>query len=119
MKPQLLHKQSGLSFFGVLVMVAILAFVGLIGAQVVPTYLEYMAIQKAAKKAVAQASTVEDVKNIFGKAAQVDDIKSVAGKDLVVEKVGEQIVASFAYSKEFPIFGPAYLVMKYEGKTSD
>ena len=108
--------QRGISFIGILFVGGILAFTGVIAAQVFPTLVEFQAINKAAKKA-AEGSTVPEVRSIFDKAAQIDDIKSISGKDLDVTKVGDQTVVGFAYNKEIPIGGPAFLLLKYAGKS--
>ena len=111
-------KQRGISFIGLLVVGGLLAFAGVIGAQVAPTYLEYQAINKAAKKAASEGNTVPDVRNIFDKSSAVDDFKAITGKDLDVSKNGDKIVVSFAYNKEIHLGGPAYLVLKYIGTTA-
>lgn len=111
------HKQQrGLTFIGLLVVGGLLAFTGVVVAQLVPTYIEFMAVEKAAQKASA-GTTVSEVRSIFDKAAQIDDIRSIAGKDLEVGKDGDRVVVSFAYSREVHIAGPAYIVMKYEGRS--
>ena len=108
--------QRGISFIGILFVGGVLAFAGVIAAQVFPTLVEYQAIDKAASKA-AVGSTVPEVRSIFDKAAQIDDIKSVTGKDLDVTKVGDKTVVGFAYNKEIHIGGLAYLLLKYTGKS--
>ncbi|MDO9202111.1 MAG: DUF4845 domain-containing protein [Hydrogenophaga sp.] len=113
---KLKQQQRGLTFVGLLVAGLLLAFTGVIVAQVVPTFVEFMAVQKAAKKAAA-GSTVSEVRSIFDKSAQVDNIHSISGRDLEVGKEGDQVVVSFAYSREIHLFGPAYLTMKYEGSS--
>ncbi len=111
------HKQQrGLTFIGLLVVGGLLAFTGVVVAQLVPTYIEFMAVEKAAQKASAGA-TVSEVRPILDKAAKIDDIRSIAGKDLEVGKEGDRVVVSFAYSREVHIAGPAYIVMKYEGRS--
>ncbi len=47
----------------------------------------------------------------------MDYISSIAGRDLEVTKMDDQVVVSFAYDKEIPLFGPAYLVIKYRGSS--
>ena len=89
---------------------------GIIGAQAVPSAIEFQAITKAATKA-KEGSTVAEVRSIFDKAAQIDDIKSIIGKDLEVTKEGDKTVVAFAYSKEIHIGGPAYLLLKYAGRS--
>ena len=110
------NKQQGISLIGILFVGGILVFLGVIGAQVVPTYTEYQTIGKAVNKA-GQSGSVAEVRSTFDKAAQIDDIKSITGKDLEVTKVGDKIVISFAYSKEIHLGGPAYLLLKYTGRS--
>ena len=109
-------RQLGISFIGILFVVGVLAFVGVIGAQAVPTVIEFLAITKAANKA-KEGGTVPEVRAIFDKAAQIDDIKTITGKDLEVTKEGDKTVVAFAYSKEIHIGGPAYLLLKYTGRS--
>lgn len=111
-------KQRGISLIGLLFVGIVLAFTGVIGAQVFPTFIEYQAIIKAAKKAAADSSTVAEVRNNFDKAQAIDDFKAIAGKDLEVSKNGDKIVASFAYTKEIHLGGPAYLLLKYAGSSN-
>ena len=109
-------QQRGLTFLGLLVVGILLALTGVVLAQVVPTYIEYLAVQKAVKKA-ADGSTVAEVRSLFDKAAQIDDISSISGKDLEIGKQGDKVVVSFDYVREIPLAGPAYLVMKYNGSS--
>ena len=113
---KLKQRQRGLTFFGLLFVGILLAFAGVVFAQVVPTYIEYMAVQKAVRQA-ATGTTVAEVRSIFDKAAQIDDITTISGKDLEIGKQGDKVVVSFDYSREIPLVGPAYLVMKYSGSS--
>jgi len=57
------------------------------------------------------------LRGAFDRFAQVDDISSVKGKDLTIVKNGDQTEVSFAYEKEFHLFGPAWLTLKYAGQS--
>lgn len=109
--------QRGITFIGLLFIGGILAVSGVIVAQVVPTLIELQAVHKAARKAAAEGGTVADVRMVFDKAAQIDDIKAISGKDLIVTKIGDKVVVSFAYEREIHLAGPAWLTLKYEGQT--
>jgi hypothetical protein len=113
---KLKRQQRGLTFLSLVVVGTLLALAGLVAAQVFPTYLEYMAVQKAVKKASA-GSTVAEVRSIFDKAATIDDIRTITGKDLTVGKSGDQVVVSFDYVREIHLAGPAWLTMKYQGSS--
>ena len=110
------HKQRGISFIGILFVGAVVACAFVLGAQVLPTLIEFQAITKAATKATA-GSTVPEVRSIFDKAGQIDDIHSISGKDLEVTKEGDKTVVAFAYTREIHMAGPAYLLLKYNGRS--
>ena len=114
---QLQRKQRGLTFIGLLFVGILVALAGVVVAQVIPTYIEYLAVQKAVKKS-ADGTTVAEVRAIFDRAAQIDDIRTIAGKDLDIGKQGDRVVVRFAYDREIHLAGPAYLVMKYEGASN-
>ena len=114
---KLKRQQRGLTFVGLVVVGVLLALAGLIAAQVFPTYIEYLAVQKAVTKA-AQGSTVAEVREIFDKAAAIDDITTITGKDLTIGKQGDRVVVSYDYVREIHLTGPAWLVMKYKGSSN-
>jgi hypothetical protein len=105
-----------MSFIGLLFVVGLLACAGVVAAQVFPTFMEFQAITKAAQKA-SSGNTVAEVRQIFDKAADVDDIKSIKGRDLEISKAGDKVVVSFGYNKEIHLFGPAWLLLKYQGQS--
>ncbi|WP_422087811.1 MULTISPECIES: DUF4845 domain-containing protein [Variovorax] len=109
-------QQRGISFIGLVFVAVVLACVGVVVAQVIPTLIEWQAIDKAANKA-KEGTTVPEVRAIFDRAQAIDDFKSVSGKDLDIKKVGDKVVVSYAYEREIPLFGPAYLTLKYKGET--
>ena len=113
---KLKRQQKGLTFLGLIIVGVLLALAGLVAAQVFPTYLEFIAVQKAVKKASA-GNTVAEVRDIFDKAATIDDIRTITGRDLTVGKEGDQVVVSFEYEREIHLTGPAWLVMKYKGSS--
>ena len=110
------HQQRGISFIGLLFVGGVVACAGILAAQVAPTLIEYQAINKAANKA-KDGSTVAEVRSIFDKATSIDDISSISGKDLEVTKEGNKTVVAFAYTREIHMAGPAFLLLKYNGRS--
>jgi hypothetical protein len=78
--------------------------------------IELQNITKAVNRA-KDGSTVAEVRTTFDKAAQIDDIKSISGKDLEITKEGDKTVVAFAYTREIHMAGPAFLLLKYNGKS--
>lgn len=110
------HRQRGISFIGLLFVGGVVACAGILAAQVAPTLIEYQAITKAANKA-KDGSTVAEVRSIFDKAAAIDDITSISGKDLDITKEVDKTVVAFAYTREIHMAGPAFLLLKYNGRS--
>lgn len=113
---QLKQQQRGMTFFGLVVTAILIAMVGMVVIQAVPTYIEFKTIEKAVQKS-AGGTTVAEIRNIFDKAATIDQISSITAKDLKITKEGGRVVVSFAYDRVIHLFGPANLVMKYEGES--
>ena len=116
-KSNLRSRQRGLSFIGLVLVGALIVAAVAVGAQIVPTALEYVAAKRAIDKA-KEGSTVAEVQTIFDKAATINDITSISGKDLDVSKNGDKVVVSFAYNREIHLIGPAFLVLKYQATTN-
>ena len=109
-------RQRGISVLGLIFVGGVLAVVGVVAAQVFPTFVEYQAVAKAVKKA-SGGSTVPEVRTLFDRAAEVDNITSMKAKDLEITKDGETIVVKFAYEREIHLAGPAFLTLKYTGQS--
>jgi hypothetical protein len=116
MTTQLRSRQRGISFIGLVFVGSILAMGGVVAAQIFPTALEFVAVQRAVDKA-KEGQTVPEVRMIFDKTASIDDIKSISGSDLAVTKEGDKVVVSFSYEREIHLAGPAYLTLKYAGRS--
>jgi len=107
-------RQRGVSLFTLIFFLAVIGVIGVVGMRVFPSVLEYQAALKAINRAKDEG-TVAGVRNAFDRAAQVDNITSITSKDLEITKDGDKVVVSFAYEKEFPLVGPAWLTLKYAG----
>lgn len=109
-------RQRGISFLGLVFVGAVLAVTGVVAAQVFPTFIEYQAVEKAVQKA-SEGNTVLDVRRIFERATEIDAITSMKAKDLEITKEDDKIIVRFAYQREIHLAGPAYLTLKYAGRS--
>lgn len=110
------HQQRGISFVGLVLAVALVAMAGVVAAQAFPTVIEYWAVQKAAQRA-STGQTVMEVRDLFDRQAEVENIKSISSKDIGITKEGDKVVVAFAYQREIHLSGPAYLTLKYAGRS--
>lgn len=108
-----------MSLVGLIVVLGVLGFAGVLAMKIVPTYTEYRAIQNAivTAKAVGGNSVVE-VQKAFDASATTGYISSITSRDLVIAKENGEMEVSFAYEKKIPLAGPASLLLEYQGTTA-
>lgn len=111
------RQQRGASFLGMLFVGVVVALAAVVVAQVAPTYMEYRSILAAAQRASESGTTVGEIRGSFDRSAAVDYFTAIKGRDLEISKEGDRIVVAFAYEKEIHLAGPAYLVMRYTGRS--
>jgi Tfp pilus assembly protein PilE len=109
--------QHGASFLSMLFVAAIVGVLFILGAKVTPAVIEYQSILKAVNTVKGEA-TVADVRRAFDRNAATSYFEAISGKDLVVDKVADKNIVSFAYNKEIELVAPVYLLLKFTGKTN-
>ena len=113
------RRQRGLTLFGLLFWAIVVGAVAYLVLRVFPTVNEYLTIKRTIEKvAAANPTTVAEVRAAFERQKDIEySISSIGGKDLEVTKENDKIVIGFAYDKEIPIYGPVFLLIKYEGRS--
>ncbi len=113
------RRERGLSLIGLLIVGVIIVMLVVVGMRVLPTALEYNAIQRAvARIATSGETSTSEIQRAFDRSAAIDDIVSIRGKDLSVARDGSKVAISFRYEKRIPLFGPASLLLDYQGTSS-
>lgn len=112
-------RQRGVTLFGLMFWSLSIGFFAYLLVRVLPTVNEYVTIQRAVDKiAAAQPTTVAEARQSFDRQKEVEySISSITGKDLLITKENDRVVVGFAYDKEVPIYGPVYVLIKYEGRS--
>ena len=110
-------QQHGVTLFGLLFWALLIGFIAYLAIRVFPTVNEYLTIERTIEKIAASApTTVAEARAAFDRQKEIEySISTISGKDLDITKDNDKVVISFAYDKEVPIFGPVYLLIKYEG----
>jgi uncharacterized protein DUF4845 len=100
------NRQRGVTLSGLFVGLFILIVLALLAMRLIPAYMEYgtakNAIQGIARER-AGASPAE-IRRAFDARAVIDDITAVKASDLEITKDGNDVVISFGYRKEVPLF---------------
>lgn len=112
-------RQRGVTLFGLLFWALIIGFGAYLLIRVFPTVNEFLTIKSAVEKIAAQQpATVAEVRTAFDRQKDVEySISAISGKDLLITKEDDRVVVAFAYDKLIPIYGPVYILVKYEGRS--
>ena len=116
------EKQKGLSLIGLLCTLFVFASFIWLAIRIVPTMLEFWAIEKAIAAAKVVSKTPADLRVAFDKIANASHIDAVDAKSLVIQGSGSDMKISFSYQKviplaNIPLAGPASLMIDYHGST--
>lgn len=111
--------QRGLTLIGLLFWLSFGGMLVYLGLRVGPTVNEYLTIQRTVDKIAASSpATVADVRSAFDRQREIEyAIQAIQGKDLEITKENNRVVIAFNYEREVPLAGPAYLLLKYQGRS--
>jgi len=101
-----MDRQRGLSLWGLIITLGLLAFVGLMAAKLLPSYIEYWNVKKMfaqMEKAGTMASPAPQIRHEFDKLNAISDVRSVGGKDLEISQQAGQTVVSADWSVKVPM----------------
>ena len=109
------NRQRGVSLLGLIIGAVILIFVLLLAMKTLPPWLEFF----TAKKFITQIAqeqrggTILDIRKAWQLKTAIEDVPSVSDKDLEITKEGGEVVISFAYRKEIPLFANVGVYMDF------
>ena len=94
-------KQRGVSLTGLIITLAVLGFIAVMAAKLMPAYVEYFTVKKmfaAMEQAGDLKGTVRDIRRSFDTRNAIEDVKSVKGEDLEITKEGGETVITATWS---------------------
>jgi hypothetical protein len=104
-------KQRGLSLWGVIIGLAVVGFVGVSAAKLLPAYLEYLSVKKIFNQMESTGSlsamSVRDIRFDYEKRNAIEDVKNVRADDIEITKAGGETVMTASWSVKVPMVGNA------------
>jgi hypothetical protein len=99
-------KQQGVSLQNAIVWMAVLGFLAVMAAKLLPAYAEYFTVKKMLNAMYEQGDlkgSVRDIRNAFDKRNAIEDVKNVKPDDLEITKEGGEAVVSVSWSVRVPL----------------
>lgn len=113
------NRQLGLSLGGLIFGSIVLIFVVLLGLKVAPKYIEYFTAKEAITAIANSGETSPvEIRKSFDARQAIDDMPSLKPSDLVISREGGQVVISFGYRKEIPLFANVGLYIDFQASSS-
>ena len=113
------NRQLGLSLGGLIFGSIVLVFVILLGLKVGPQYMEYFTAKDAISAIAKSGETAPaEIRKSFELRQAIDNIPSLKPSDLDISSAGGQVVISFAYRKEIPLFANVGLYIDFQASSS-
>ncbi len=94
-------KQRGVSLTGLIITLAVLGFLAVMAAKLLPAYIEYFAVKKIFAAMVQNGDTkgtVPEIRRAYDTRNAIEDVKSVQGQDIEVSREGGETVLSANWS---------------------
>ncbi len=102
-----MEKQRGISLVGLIVVLVVLGFLGLMAAKLLPVYLEYFGVKKmltAMQNTGELQGSVLDIRKAYQLRNAIEDVKSVKAEDLEITNEAGETVVSANWSVKVPMF---------------
>jgi hypothetical protein len=99
-------RQRGVSLLGLIVVLALVGFFGILAAKLMPSYIEYASVRKifsAMEKNGETNGTPADIRRAYDRRNAIEDVKNVSGRDLEIRNEGGETVVSADWSVKVPL----------------
>jgi len=103
-----MQKQRGISLTNTIITLAVLGFVGVLAAKLIPAYIDYFAVKKmiaSMEQAGDFAKPVREIRKSFDTRNTIESVNDVKGDDLEIGKDGGETVVSVTWSKKVTMVG--------------
>lgn len=116
------YKQSGMTFIGLVLIIAAIIFVATIGIKLYPPYVEFLTIKKAITRIANDPSFAEmspkQIQESFDKSAAIDSVRAISSNDLTIAKGnGGKPVVSVEYQVVVPLAGNISALLDFNAST--
>jgi hypothetical protein len=102
---------------GFLFVVVIVLVAAVVGFRVLPAYIEYFSVQRAlveSLNATREFNDPAEIRRHFQRRVDSGYIESVDGRDVDLRKIGNEQVASVAWTRKLPLVANVSLLIEFE-----
>ena len=116
------NKQSGMTFIGLVLVIAAVICVAVVGMKVAPAYMEFFSVKKVIQHIASDGAfatmSKKDIETAFNKNADAGYITVIKGSDLIIEKGESGNVVKAEYQVVLPIVANASILLDFSASTA-
>ena len=101
-----MRKQRGISLMGLIITLAVLGFLAVMAAKLMPAYIDYFAVKKmfaTMEQAGDLKLSVREIRKSFDTRNVIENVQAVKGDDLEIGKEGGETVVTATWSVKVPM----------------
>ena len=118
MKQSMRQHQHGMTFLGLLCILAMVGIIGYAGVRLVPVYLNYMKIvrtmESTATEVKGENPNIEAMRTSFDRHWNIEDITVVAPKDIEIVRDDSGVSMHIAYDDIAPFIANVSLAVHFD-----
>ena len=114
-------KQKGITFIGLVLVIAAGIFIAIIGMKVTPAYIEFFGVKKIISKIGNEPNfndmSKKEIQEEFTNGANIGYVTVISANDLVIEKRDAGNVVTAQYQVTIPIVANASVLLDFNATT--
>ncbi len=117
MKKIMRHRQQGITFIGILVILALVGVIAYAGIRLVPVYLTYMQVVRTMDATAQELKDTPDpgaIRRSLERHWAIEDISAVSYKDIEITKDDSGVTMHLAYDEPVPYIANVSLSVHFE-----
>ncbi|MFI4889953.1 MAG: DUF4845 domain-containing protein [Steroidobacterales bacterium] len=111
------HRQRGITFIGLLFLIALVGLPVYAVIRLVPVYLNYMSVSRSMESLKTEFRGAPDpsgIRRSLEKHFQIDDTTGIEAKEIEITKDGSGVTVHAAYDDKVPYIGNVSLVVSFD-----
>lgn len=113
-----IHKQSGLSFWSLLILIPMVGFYFFLGIKIGPEYMSYMSVKTAvegvANEERLNAPSRQDLRESINKRIDVSSVYYMKKEYINFKEMEDGLHIITSYSREIPMISNIFVALKFD-----
>ena len=101
-----MRRMRGIGLVQLIVTLAVIGFLGVMAAKLMPSYIEYFNVKKmfaGMDQSGETKGTVREIRSAYDRRNAIEDVKSIRAEDIEITKEGGETILTASWSARVPL----------------